>query len=498
MRKVVCWVFALMLAFVIGVGSFSIPVNSASAEESDKKIVILDKSFATNIDSLTQHGITESQVSNLTPISSSSYQKLEGKSFVPPMSGDNENKYIDASINVDGGVASLDATAFNLDEMKLSCWIRLDLKPGQITRGLTIELVSADGSDKITWGMTASELKALSTRSSLSSFDQKIFGSDVNNAIVGWVQLSLPIQAGVITGQLVRDNKFTFSKLNIKQTTANASEVALSIYNVEIVDEGAESEDRITSKINDYCNVLLKPSASVTRQGDEFYFGEIFPKFAATKEIYSCLFVGDENYLDGTHSADLKIRVDTGLSGNSLTYFAYGSYNFKLSSSNYNIAYGFFYNDKFVSALAENITVSDYGKGVWLEDIEDDFRVGEQKKITYTVHKAFKNATINFESTNSEILRIVEVNKSSKYIIVECVKAGNAGINILVEDSRLEGTDFEDTGLQNQDFKIKVLKADKNVDTTKVLLWIALGLLLSGLVYLAIKTIIDSKKVEIR
>ena len=59
-------------------------------------------------------------------------------------------------------------------------------------------------------------------------------------------------------------------------------------------------------------------------------------------------------------------------------------------------------------------------------------------------------------------------------------------------------TEFEDTGLKNEDFKVRVVKAEKNVDTTKVMLWIALGLLLAGLVYLAIKAIIDARKVEIK
>lgn len=498
MKKVVSCFFALLLVVVFGIGLVSFPKLSVGATGTNTEITILDNDFASTDESLAKYGILENQVSNITPVSPSGYQRFEGKSFVPDLTGEENNKYVNSSINVDESVLTLNASDYTLDSMALELWIRFDMKPGQITRGLEVELASADGVNKISWKMTAGELKTLATRENLSQLDQKLFGNDVNNAIVGWVKFTLPISVGVINGEMVSGGKFTFSKLNLKQTTDVASEVALMIFDVKIVSETTDAKDRITSKINNYCSVSIKPSASVLNGDDEFYYGEIFPQFLSTKAVYSSLFVGNEDYLDGTHSADLKIRVNTGLSSNSIAYFSHGSYNFKLSSHNYNIAYGFFYNDKFISVLADDIVVSDYGKGVWLEEIEDAFRVGEQKKISYNVHKAFKNATINFESTNEEVLKIVEVNKSSRYIVVECVKTGNAGINILVEDSRLEGTEFEDTGLKNEDFKVRVVKAEKNVDTTKVMLWIALGLLLAGLVYLAIKAIIDARKVEIK
>ena len=50
----------------------------------------------------------------------------------------------------------------------------------------------------------------------------------------------------------------------------------------------------------------------------------------------------------------------------------------------------------------------------------------------------------------------------------------------------------------NEDFEIAVVKPVKKANTTKVMLWIAFGLLCVGLLYLAIKTIIDSKKIEIK
>lgn len=496
MRKFACFLFAILLIFS-GIASFAIPIYSAVASDSSQEIVILDRNFASNESSLASYGILESETSQNLPVFVDGQEKVQGKSFAPELSGDATNKYIDSSINVDSSVASLNTNDFQLNKMALEMWVRFDLKPGQMTRGLCVELASQDGTNKIYWNMSVQELKSLVTRTELNEYDKKLFDNDINNATIGWVKLSLPISVGITTGELVTENKFNFTKLNLKQTTSYASEVKLEFFDIKIVEKDVDAKDRITSKINDYCIVLVKSSAEVD-DGSDYYIGELFPQFLATKSVYSSLYVGDENYLDGNHYNDLKIRVDSGLAGNSVEYYSYGSYNFKMQSHNYNISYGFYCNERFISVLSDNITVSDYGKGVWLEEIDGNFRVGDTKKINYTVHKAFNNAKINFETTNDEIIKIVEVNKTSHYIVVECLKTGNVGINIKIEDARLEGTEFEDVGISNQDYKIQVLKMEKNTNTTKVMLWVALGLLSAGLVYVAIKAIIDSRKVEVK
>ena len=498
MKKIACWGMIIFLTLVIGMGMIPIPEISVGAAESVEEIIILDDDFASTQGKLNEYGILEKEVLDVTPVSPGGYSKLAGSSYSPELVGEENNKYINSSINVDNSVEGLNANNYDLNTMALELWMRLDLKPGQVTRGITIEISSADEANKISWSISAENFKKLVTRDELSDLDKKLFATDdVNVATIGWVRLTLPVSVASIQGSLVTVQKFNFEKLNIKQTSTIAGDVSIAFYDIKFVREN-DPKDRITSTINDFCVVALKPSASVNGAEDEFYYGEIFPQFLASKSVYSCLYVGDEDYLDGTHSADLKIRVETGQMGASTSYYSYGSYNFKLESHEYNIAYGFLYDGKFVSVLADNVIVGDYGDGVWLEEIDTKFRVGDKKKISYTIHSAFKNATINFESTNRDVLEIIEVNKSSRYIIVECLKNGNAGINILIQDARLEGTEYEDSGINNDNFKIQVLKAEKNVDTTKVMLWIALGLLLAGLVYLAIKAIIDSKKIEIR
>ena len=141
MKKIACWSFAFLLVFICGMGSISIPTVSARATE-DKEIVILDKNFSSSADSLVKYGITENQVSSLTPVSPTGYQRMDGKSFIPDLTGEENNKYINTTINIDESVSLLNANEFILNSMALEMWVRIDLKPGQVTRGLNIQLFS--------------------------------------------------------------------------------------------------------------------------------------------------------------------------------------------------------------------------------------------------------------------------------------------------------------------------------------------------------------------
>ena len=233
-------------------------------------------------------------------------------------------------------------------------------------------------------------------------------------------------------------------------------------------------------------------------ENQKFYKGEMFPQLLKKNEVFNACWIGDINYFDGSHENDFVVVADSGLGASSKSEFAYGSSTFSLNSSNYTISYGVRYNGKVVGLLSDNISVSDYGTGVWIDTNKDDITVGSTKKIFYTVHEAFSNASIKFESTNEEVLVIKEINFDNKYLVVETLKKGTAGIKITVTDDRLIGTSYEETGLVNTDFEIDVVKAEKNVNTTKVMLWIAFGLLMVGLVYLAVKAIIDARKIDIK
>ena len=129
------------------------------------------------------------------------------------------------------------------------------------------------------------------------------------------------------------------------------------------------------------------------------------------------------------------------------------------------------------------------------EEIADGCKLFIDKKLYFD--KTSSNITPNLKTINFRGL----ISNTDKLEIpegVETLKKGTAGIKITVTDDRLIGTSYEETGLVNTDFEIDVVKAEKNVNTTKVMLWIAFGLLMVGLVYLAVKAIIDARKIDIK
>ena len=77
MKRIVGWSFALLLAVVFGMGAVSLPRLSAVATEANKEITILDNDFASSDERLSKHGILKNQVSNITPVSPSGYQRFE-------------------------------------------------------------------------------------------------------------------------------------------------------------------------------------------------------------------------------------------------------------------------------------------------------------------------------------------------------------------------------------------------------------------------------------
>jgi len=212
MKKFAWFGVTLLLLFVCVMGTNCCPKAFAGATSVGEEIILLGSEFGSTEESLLAHGITSSEVSTLTPVSESGTQRLSGYSYVPALQGEGTARHINASFFVDKSVESLDADEFNLNEMELVFWARIDLKPGQVTRGLTVELASEDGLNKLSWAMGAGDFKDLVTRPKLSEMDQKIFGEDVSNATIGWVKFTLPVSVAVQTGEMESGNKFTFKK----------------------------------------------------------------------------------------------------------------------------------------------------------------------------------------------------------------------------------------------------------------------------------------------
>lgn len=489
---------AFMIVIAVLVGMIATPKisNACSAEAGQTIATLLETNFATE-ESLANHGILASEVNTFTPMLDTALVRLDGVSYTPTLKGEEGHKHIDSTIDVSANVSGVDATDVNLTKSALEFWVNIDMKPNLITRGLTIILSDELGENKIVWAIATDEIRSLFTREELTDFDAKIFGSVVSNAPIGWVKLTLPIVAGAVTGELISSNKFTFKNLTISQTAETGSDQEMSFYNIKLVTIN-QSQTENSSYISSYSAIKLDSTAKVLADTEDYYIGERFPQFMSRRDVFLCCWIGNINYLDGAHDSSLKVLTDSGIGSSSKEYFPYGSSSFTIKASQYIISYGLDYGGRFVGLLTDTMFASNYGKGVWLDSSIEELEIGSETKIYFDVHQAFSNATIKFESTDEEILQISEVNTVNKYIIVKAIKKGDVGIEITITDDRLQGTDYEETGIINTDFEIEVVKVAKKVNTTQVMLWIAFGLLCVGLIYLAIKAIIDSKKIEIR
>lgn len=483
----------LVAVFAVG-GMTSYGASVAKSASSEVKISILSPEFATE-ENLNYYGISQAEVDNFAPVMEQTALMLSGASYKPELVGDEGTKRINKNLSIAHAISGVDASGISLVNMGLEFWMFIDLKPNQVTKGLTIELSSVDGANAIKWAITGDDFRALITRESLSEFDAKIFGSVVSNTPVGWVKVTLPVTTGIITGELISGGAFTFTNLKLIQGDAVGSNIEISFYDMALVSTTAT--DNI-STILPYSAISIKASAKVKSGNDKYYKGEKFPKFMSKKEVFNCCYVGRINYLDSSQDAKLRVLTDSSIGTNSKQYFAYGAGDFTLNASQYTVAYGIYYGNNFVGLLSDVVMVSSYGKGVWLEPLSSKLTIGKEQKIYFNVHEAFSGATIRFASTDENLLKIKEVNLANNYIIVEPLKKGDVGITITITDDRLEGTDYETTGLINDEFSVEIVKETKKTNTTQILLWIALGMLGVGLVVVAIKAIIDARKIEVR
>lgn len=484
----------MIFAFVFGTLFMPILGTELVASASEKSFQIIETTIGNTEESLTSFGITQDEVSKDTPFNANTFTKLAGNSYKPTLIGDTNQKYINSTIKING-FSELDASGVDPSKLSLEFYVDFDKKPNLINRGLSIEFSDETGANILLWDLSLEDIKALTTRTTLSTFDKKIFGTAVTNTPVGWVKVSLPIATATVTGEVITGGKFNYTKLKLSQMSGLIDQ-SLKFYDMKLV-ENVVTKTENTSDILDYANVYTKPNLTVVPTDTKYYINEYFPKFMTTSEFFVACRVGNVDYLDGNHSENLVIQTDNGL-GTTKT-FAYGSNSFVIESPNYRIDYGFKHDGKFVSVLNGSFSASDYGKGVWLETIDEDMVIGEVRKVKYTVHEAFSGASIGFASSNSDVLKIKEVNQINKYIIVEAVSNGNAQVVITINDDRLNNNSkYEETGLENSELEIKVVKPKAKTNTTVVMLWVAFGLLSAGLVYVAIKAIIDARRIEIK
>lgn len=493
-KKVALGLLSILIAVFVAGGMTSYGVGVAKSASSEVKISLLGPEFATE-EGLNNYGILQAEVDDFAPVLPQTATMLSGKSYKPTLIGEEGTRRIDKNLSVAHAVSGIDASDLNLASMGLEFWMFIDLKPNQVTKGLTIELTDTASTNAIKWELSGDSFRGLVTRASLNEFDAKIFGSVISNTPVGWVRVTLPIGTGVVTGELISGGQFTFTNLKLKQADTVGSDIGISFYDISLKSTTASDN---TSEILPYSIVSIKSTAKVKAGDQKYYKGEKFPKFMSKREVFNCCYVGRVNYLDSAQDAKLRVLTDSSIGSSSKQYYAYGAGNFTLNASQYTVAYGVYYGNNFVGLLSDVVMVSSYGKGVWLESASSELTIGKEQKIYFNVHEAFSGATIKFASTDENLLKIKEVNYANNYIVVEPLKKGDVGITITVTDDRLEGTEYETTGLINADFSVEIVKEAKKTSSTQIMLWIALGLLGIGLVVMAIKAIIDARKFEVR
>lgn len=498
MRKIINVSLAIVIAVCFGLGV--IPGTNATvthAGTQNRLVSILSPNFGDTVEGLTAHNIAESELSDYTPYDSTSSIRMSGKSYMPALVGEDGKRHVDASFNVDPTLAEFDATTLTATTTALQLWVNFNQKPSVISRGITITLSNQAETNVISWVITTDEIKALTARDSVSGYDVNVFGTAVSNTPVGWVKLTLPVVSGAVTGDFVSDGKLDYAKCSIVQTGETGADQPLGFYDLAFVKISTGTTEKMSEILN-YTQIIVLSSADISKDDANYYVGELFPKFMSAKEVFSACWVGDTNYLAHENISKMKVMTDTGVGSTSTSYYAMGASDFLINHTSYTIAYGFMYQDRFVSIINEKISATDYGMGVWIDSEADDIVIGETKRIYFTVHDAFKGATIKFESTDADVLEIKEVNIVNKYLVVEAHKKGTAGIKISVTDDRLEGTEYEATGIINEEFEVDVVKATKKANTTVILLWVGLGMILVGLIYLAVRAIIDARKIEIK
>lgn len=498
MKKVSKIILSSLIVFAFVFGTLFMPIfnNKNIALASGKSFQIIETTIGNTEESLTSYGITQNEVSKDTPFNLNSYSVFPGNSFCPKLVGDESQKHIDSKITINS-FNSFDASSIDVSKLSLEFYLNIDRKCKQITRGLTIGFTDDANTNTLTWTLSGEDFQGLVERKTVNSYESVNYGTNPQNTPVGWVKMSLPIATASVTGEIITSGKFNFKNLIILQTSeVGPVELSLKFYDMKlVVNQTAKTEN--TSEILDYINVYVKPNLTAVPENTKFYINEYFPKFMSVSDVFEVCYVGNTNYLDGSHNSNLIVRTYNKLSDKTIEY-AYGSNSFVIEGSEYDVEYGFKV-DKFIKVLSGKFNASDYGKGVWLETIDEDMVIGEVRKVKYTVHEAFSGASIGFASSNSDVLKIKEVNQINKYIIVEAVSNGNAQVVITINDDRLNNNSkYEETGLENSELEIKVVKPKSKTNTTVVMLWVAFGLLSAGLVYVAIKAIIDARRIEIK
>lgn len=472
------------------------PVSGiVEASGQEVKYSILDANVGSTLESLTNYGIDESILNANTPYDSSAMTKMAGRSIAPPISGQDGYKITNFNLNITHKMEAADLTGVNVNNLVLNVWVNFNKRQTDLSRGIKIELSSSDGISKLTWTLDIVTLENLLYREQISNYDKLVFGSK-ELVKMGWCRLELPVSSAQKIGEIVKNNKFVFTNLNIMQTDNHIpGNEPLLLYDIFFVNNAAITE--ITVTVQDFANIVVDSNAVVVNPNKYYYKGEYYEDTLSVSQVFDACYIGGIDYLNTGNSNLLIVEAVPDTVGDTKT-FAYGSGSFKIEQDSYKIKYCIKFNGKNISIISGTLNASSYGKGIWIEPISKTITKGSTFELKYDFHQAFRGDFISFESSDEEIFTIKSVDYLTKTIVIEALKVGDAKVIAKINDDRLSGTDYEETGIINDTFTVSVKKEIKTNNTTKILLWVGLSVIVAGFLAYGVHEIIKGRKLEVK
>ena len=487
-KKISCFLVGLFMAVIITLSAVSVG-NVVNADTTKKQFTIL----STDLSAL---NLTTEKIGNSPVDDSNGTIRLPGKSFIPSRDKNEITEYVDDELDLTNIFAETNIYGTTLSNMYMSVWVYFG---SSLLKDLTIGFTNDDASVSIKWTISADALETLLARTPTDE-EYLFFGENIP---YGWNCLYLPfsnaVKIGEITANIVGEENvtlFNLTKMIVKQDESKIANCPLKIYDVKFI-EGSLSEISCPIK-NKAVYISFKSDAFAELMSTDIYTNE-YISFPTAKEVFSACYIDDENYLESSDLTNkFKLRVDIG-SGEPILY-EFGSGNFKVRTNSITLKPSVLKpntDNTYLDVKYYVFKASDYGSGVWFLDKNISASVGEIVNIKYTIHKAFADADINFESANSEVLEIVDIDRVNQVVKIKALKKGTANIVVTVNDARLEDTDFAESGLTNN-VTINVKQQEKTTNGMYIFFIICLCLIVAVGGYFGIKSIIQSRKMEVK
>ncbi len=441
---------------------------------------------------VSEYETSATNIINFTPLKNES-ERLSGSSWAPTLvQGEGAQKYLQDDINVSEFFGSFNVAGVTQSELTLKTWLYFDL---HTMTDLTVGLKNEDGTKKVEWTISSTSLYGLLEKDLTGyKFDTMFYSEE--NVPWGWNRLSLPFSSATsITEGLIVDGVETGEKVldlttfYVYQNTDTIMALGLNVYDITIENSNANSIQ--CEEKQPFCVVEF----NVLTIDDVVYMNEYFT-IPSIADVYKTIWIGDTNLLGASYKNEQFYAVEVVSNGETTSEY-YGK-AILLENAEYEINYMVGRGDgKFVTLRNQVINPQNYGTGVWFIDGEVDIKEGEIYELKYSVHKAFKNAIIEFESTDGQILEIVSINQTKQIVTVKGLKSGEAGITIKIYDDRLLNSSSED-GLENKSLKVNITKESDKVSVVKVMLWVSLAVLAGIAIYYTVVYIKKSKNFEVK